>query len=104
VADPRPTALDQDVLVTVRTLLFPVQYEPDPAGDEAVDWVVRDVIDGDTTGHSRADYLDDIRRALSAKDEDLAAALREDAYTDAQIRAFLRAVAARLDPAGAAHG
>lgn len=97
-ADLRPATLDEDALVTVRTLLYPVQYERDPASAEAVAWVVEEVVDGDATGLSRSGYLEHIRRALET-DGDLAATLESDAHGDAPIRAFLRAVAARLEGA-----
>lgn len=97
------TTIDEDALGTVRTLLYPVQYERDPASPKAVDWVVAEVVEGDETGLSPAGYLEHVQRTLEF-DGDLAAALQGDAHDDAQIRAFLRALAARLERGGPGPG
>lgn len=91
--------IDDDALATVRTLLYPVEYERDPTSRKAIDWVIAEVIDRDETGLSRRGYLDHVRHVLAA-DDDLAAVLENDAHDDARIRAFLRSLVARLETPG----
>lgn len=94
--------VDDVTLATVRFIHYPVQFERDPTSPEAIAWVA-EVIEGDEAAPSRAELLDHIHEAL-AVEGDLAAKVGIEGHTDAQVRAFLRAVAARLDPAGSARG